>query len=75
MRLFCKLLGHKAPKGWNNNPSYLTPKFVAIDGLNTVHYSLHANCVHCDKEYIVGYMHMPKMPEWMTKLLIEKDAK
>ena len=57
---FCKTFGHKIPTGHGRGLPYGSPKFFAIDGMNTSHYQVFVKCSRCNKEFPVVNFHVPK---------------
>lgn len=62
MKLLCEWFGHKVsgsttPLGY---PRYFYSKGGPIDGLNTIHHALFAECDRCGDKFLVGHIHTDK---------------
>lgn len=60
MGIFCKLLGHKIPPGYNRHygGKYFRISPYWIDGINCEHANLLTYCERCDVEFYVGKIHL-----------------
>ena len=57
MSIKCRLFGHKLSPGYAGHPPYLRPMSYALDGLNTLHWSLYGACERCGEEYVLARLH------------------
>jgi len=65
MNIWCGIFGH-APlttAGWQGGVGYAFVGRSGVDGLNTKHLYLEAECPRCDKTYRICNVHQPETEE------------
>lgn len=66
------VLGHKLPRGYDNDVPYLRITNIVTDGINRQHARLEVECERCGEMYHVANTHLVSVEEFLAKVKCER---